>query len=427
MTAGAGGSKLSGPQLLAVTTAFLSLFCIVGFALYGLPFFYDFFFKELGWTRQQVTSGNAYSKIGAALLFGLIAGVIVDAFGPRRLMLVGIVMAGGALIGLSTVTSSAFWLFYLFYGFNALGYIFGGPLPNQVILSRYFEAARGKAMGIAYLGIGVGGALVPQLARFLEHSMGWRGALRTLGILIILIAFPAAYLLREPPRLGAPPEGSLARRIGESLLEVPAFLRGMLRRPAFYLLALGSMASIGAVGGTMGNLKLYLGLDRGFTQAEAGNVASIILVGSLVGRLTMGWLADRWPKKFVMLLIYAIVAISIPCLALAPSRGFLHVAAFVFGIGLGGDYMIIPLMAAELFGLRVLGRLMGIVLTADSVAEAAVPMTVAAMRDQSGSYGIGFGLLAALAVVGAVAVSFLPRRGDAASAVPAQPIAERAG
>jgi sugar phosphate permease len=404
-------SALGRNQLLAVVTAFLALFCIVGFALYGLPFFYDFFFKDLGWTRQQITSGNAYSKIAAALLFGLIAGVIVDAFGPRRLMLVGIVMAGGALIGLSTVTSSAFWLFYFFYGFNALGYIFGGPLPNQVILSRYFDAARGKAMGIAYLGIGVGGALVPQLVRYLERTMGWRGALRVLGILIIVIAFPAAYLLREPPRLDAPPEGSLGRRIADSLREVPAFLGGMLRQPAFYLLALGSMASIGAVGGTIGNLKLYLSLDRGFSQAQAGNVLSIILVGSIVGRLTMGWLADRWPKKYVMLLIYAIVALSVPCLVLAPSRGLLHLAAFVFGIGLGGDYMIIPLMGAELFGLRVLGRLMGVVLTADSVAEAAVPMAVAAMRDHSGSYARGFGLLAALAVVGALAVSFLPRRG----------------
>ena len=162
-------------QALAVTTAFLALFSIVGFALYGLPFFYDFFFKDLGWTRQAVTSGNAYSKIGAAVVFGLIAGIIVDTFGPRRLMLVGIVLAGGALVGLSTVTSGAFWLFYLFYGLNALGYVFGGPLPNQVILSRYFDAGRGRAMGIAYLGIGIGGVIVLQLAPFLIQTIGWRG------------------------------------------------------------------------------------------------------------------------------------------------------------------------------------------------------------------------------------------------------------
>jgi sugar phosphate permease len=414
-------ARMSGAQAWALVTAFLALFSIVGFALYGLPFFYDFFFKDLGWTRQAVTSGNAYSKIGAALVFGLVAGVIVDAFGPRRLMLVGIVMAGGALIGLSTVTSSAFWLFYLFYGFNALGYVFGGPLPNQVMLSRYFDAGRGKAMGIAYLGIGIGGAIVMQLAPSLIQGMGWRGALRTLGILMIALAFPAAFFVREPPRLDAPPAGTLMQRIGASLRELPGFVRGMLRRPAFYLLALGSMASIGAVGGTMQNLKLYLSLDRGYSQAEAGNVGSVILIGSLVGRLLMGWLADRWPKKHVMLLIYALVAVSIPLLAFAPSEGALMASAFLFGIGLGGDYMIIPLMAAELFGLRVLGRLMGIVLTADGVAEATVPMGVAAMRDGSGSYTSGFMLLVALAAAGAVAVAFLPRPGAAAAV---EPVAE---
>ena len=53
---------------------------------------------------------------------------------------------------------------------------------------------------------------------------------------------------------------------------------------------------------------------------------------------------------------------------------------------------------------------MGVVLTADGVAEAVVPMGVATIRDRTGSYGPGFALLAALALVGAVAVALLPRR-----------------
>jgi sugar phosphate permease len=169
------------------------------------------------------------------------------------------------------------------------------------------------------------------------------------------------------------------------------------------------MASIGAVGGTMQNLKLYLSIDRGLSQVEAGNIGSIILVGSLVGRLLMGWLADRWPKKRVMVLIYVIVAVTIPLLYWAPSPLLLKICAFLFGIGLGGDYMIIPLMAAELFGLRVLGRLMGVILTADGIAEALVPMGVASLRDTFGSYASGFGLLVALAALGALAVALMPQ------------------
>ena len=180
-------------QIIAVLTAFLSLFAVVGFALYGLPRFYPYFVEELGWTRQQVTSGNAYSKIFVAIAFGFLAGRLVDRFGPRRLLLAGIVMAGGALIGLSYVRSLG--TFYLFYAFNALGYVFGGPLPNQVLLSRWFDAGRGKAMGIAYLGIGVGGALVPMLAFALTQSLGWRGALRARVIIP-----PQRDLTPEPAR-----------------------------------------------------------------------------------------------------------------------------------------------------------------------------------------------------------------------------------
>jgi sugar phosphate permease len=384
-------------QFIALLAAFLSLFAIVGFALYGLPRFYPYFVQELGWTRAQVTSGNAYSKIAVALAFGFIAGKLVDRFGPRRSMLAGIVMAGGALVGLSYVTTMS--AFYFFYVFNALGYVFGGPLPNQVLLSRWFDKARGKAMGVAYLGIGVGGAIVPLLAFWLTTTYGWRGALRILGVLMIIVALPCAWFVKGPARAAA------------AAAHAVQSLRTILSRPAFYFLMLGSMASIGAVGGTIQNLALYLSLDRKFAQVDIDTTLSAILLGSIVGRLTMGWLADRWAKKHVMILIYAIVAASIPMLVYAPTPASTKVFAFIFGIGLGGDYMIIPLMAAEMYGVAVLGRVMGVVLTADSVSESLVPMVVAGMRDVSGSYANGFMLLLVLAAGGAIAVSFLPKRG----------------
>src|ERR671910_1763067 len=94
-------------------TSFVVLFSIVGIALYGLPFFYDFMVREFGWSRAQVTSGNAISKLLVGPLFGFAAGWIVDRFGPRRLMMGGILMAGGALVGLGAI--SAAWAFYFFY------------------------------------------------------------------------------------------------------------------------------------------------------------------------------------------------------------------------------------------------------------------------------------------------------------------------
>ena len=158
-------------------TAFAVLFAVVGLALYGLPLYYDFMVRDLGWSRKMVTSGNAISKLVVGPAFGFVAGWIVDRFGPRRLMMAGIVMAGGALIGLGA--STAVWTFYVFYFFNALGYVCGGPLPNQVLLSRWFDKGRGKVMGFAYLGIGAGGALVPILTGYFVPAFGWRGSIES--------------------------------------------------------------------------------------------------------------------------------------------------------------------------------------------------------------------------------------------------------
>src|SRR6476620_9729711 len=94
-------------QIQVAVTSYFSLFAIVGLALYGLPFYYDFMVREFGWSRTQVTSGNALSKLVVGPLFGFLAGWIVDRFGPRRLMIAGILMAGTALFGLGSIHTLA--------------------------------------------------------------------------------------------------------------------------------------------------------------------------------------------------------------------------------------------------------------------------------------------------------------------------------
>lgn len=393
-----GGQEraIQAGALQVAITAFVVLFCIVGLALWGLPFYYDFMVQQFGWTRAQVTSGNALSKLVVGPVFGFTAGWIIDRFGPRRVMMAGILMAGGALVGLGWV--STLGMFYLFYFFNALGYVCGGPLPNQVLLSRWFDKSRGKAMGFAYLGIGIGGATVPWISHALVEQFGWQAALRWLGLLIVVVSLPLAFFVKE-----APPRSTLDRKMPGTAEVMDAF-----KTLPFYLLTFGSMCSIAAVSGTQQNLKLFLSLDRHFTQGDAARVLSLVLSFSIVGRLLMGWLADRFSKKYVMLLTYLLVAAGIPFLFLGRTRVALYVSAAVFGVGLGGDYMIIPLMTAEIFGMQILGRLLGVILTAGGIAEAVSPWLTGRLRDATGNYYESCFVLVGIALLGAAAVLGLP-------------------
>src|SRR5438093_13537893 len=100
--------KRPSGSVQVTATAFAALFSVVGLALYGLPLYYDFMVREFGWSRTMVTSGNALSKLVVGPVLGFGAGWIVDRFGPRRLVVAGILMAGVAPLGLGAF--SALWM-----------------------------------------------------------------------------------------------------------------------------------------------------------------------------------------------------------------------------------------------------------------------------------------------------------------------------
>ena len=321
-------------------------------------------------------------------------------------MIAGILMAGTALVGLGTIGSLAG--FYVFYLFNAVGYSLRRSAAESVCCLRV-----GSWPARAWPRDGL---------RLSRHRAGWCAGARgdrcgqsppAAGM--IALAIPrrrhrgyraASRAVREAER---PPESKQQRQTKTS--DATNRPTTSWRQPAFYLLMFGSMCSIAAVGGANQHLKLYLSIDHSYSQQAAAEIASLTLGASLVGRLLMGWLADRWPKKRVMLLIYLLVAVALPIPLLATTHGAIVFYAILFGIGLGGEYMVIPLMAAELFGVRVLGRAMGLILAADGVAEAVAPVAVGRLHDVSGNYVTGFSLLIGFAIAGAIAIALLPSRG----------------
>jgi MFS family permease len=391
-----------------VAASFLTLLITVGIPFYGLPFFYDFFIRDFGWSRAEVTSGIAL----ATILIQPAAGLIVHRFSPRRLVLVGCILLGLSLVAFALNTASLLFYYFAWCLFMA-GYVFAGPLPNQVILTNWFDRNRGMAMGISYLGLGFGGALSQKWVAYpLIQHFGWRWALVGMGALMLPLIPVCLLVLKDAPAVGR----------SELVKKGTSFTHGVLvKQPRLWLLALGSAASIGAIGSINQHMKLLF-QDGGQTSAIVAGTTFTILISSLAGRLIMGALADRCDKNLVMVSACALIAISVPFLFWVERPWVPDTFAVIFGFGLGADYMLIPLIAAEVFGRQSLALVMGVILPVDSVAQTCFPFLVGVLRDHMGTYYGGLIVIITLAVMGVLAIAIL-RGSRIRSGVAQSPIA----
>jgi len=153
-----------------VVAAFLNLFLAVGIIFYGFPVFYPAFVAALGFTRAQVTQGFLLGFVVVGLPVGLLAGALIDRIGARWVILSGVGFIGLPLILMGSIVK--FWQYESLCVLEVVGYTLAGPLANQVLISRWFRARRGRAMGYAYLGLGLGGVVSPPLANFLMRNFG---------------------------------------------------------------------------------------------------------------------------------------------------------------------------------------------------------------------------------------------------------------
>lgn len=395
---------------LIAASCFFILAMTVGMPMYAMPFFYDHYIEEFGWDRAETTSGFFFST----LLVLPLAGLLVYRFSPRKLIIFGAICFAVALNGLGRMEGSL-GFYRLAWCLLMVGFVYSGPVPSQVLLANWFNRNRGKAMGLAYLGLGLGGAMSQKfVAGPLIEAYGWRSALQIMGVLILLVVPVALLLVRDRPSdkgLEAEPASAVAR---EATSESLTFGQ-LLRLGPFWLITVGSYLSIAAIGSVNQHMKLLF-LDADLSAELVADTTFVILASSLAGRVITGWLADRLSKKLVMVAAYLLVALPVPLLYVidAPSMTFLFGAAF--GFGLGANYMMIPLMAAELFGTGTLARVMGIVWPFGQVGQATLPFFVGAMHDSMGSYSVALAVVFAIGMAGAGCIALLPGKGVRRSA-----------
>ncbi len=389
--------------------AFLTFGIAVGIPYYGMPFFYDYFEKTFHWTRKEITLGFPL----AATLTLWVGPLVVPRFSPRKLLAIGTGCTALAFVGFGTMGGSlpvyySFWVLYI------VGYIFSGPIVHQVIVSQWFRKNRGKAMAVVYLGVGlIGGISQKMIAKPLTEGYGFQQALILIGGMM-LMAWPLAliFMRDKPAEMGQFPDGALVAP--PELNAEPKSFQYLLSQPAFWLLLVGSACSIGAIGSINQHMKFIFKeqgfLEQGVLNTMSSDATLFILWSSIAGRLMMGYLADRFPKKLVMMATYFLVAGTIPLLLLVkPGQDTnLYMFAILFGFGMGADYMLIPLMAAEQFGVNSLARAMAIILPTDTIGQTWFPYGVSWLREHYGDYGIALNIVFVMAAIGAVAVALLP-------------------
>jgi MFS family permease len=383
--------------------AFLNLFFTVGIVYYGFPVFYPAVAESLGFTRAQVMKGFFIGFIIVAPLFGLLAGAMIDRLGPRKVIRIGIAFVGFSLIFLGTVQTLG--VYYLLCILQVVGYVLAGPNPNQVLVSNWFRRMRGRAMGVAYFGLGLGGVTSTFLVPWLIETFGWRRAFEVVGAMILLVLFPIAqWVTRSYPReMGMEPDGAPENpeTAGRPLAGMP--YGAAVRTRNFWLLLAGTSFMLLTIGTVIEHLIFFL-TDHGYTRIEASRVLRALLISSLAGRIVMGYFADRFSKKNVMAFSYLLLALSVPLLFLPGQPPAVWGFALVFGFAMGADYMLIPLVTAECFGLASLGKLLATIIMVYSVGQFLGPVLAGSIYDSLRSYDLAWTVVTATGVLGAFAV-----------------------
>ncbi|MHB1793379.1 MAG: MFS transporter [Acidobacteriaceae bacterium] len=388
-----------------VGAAFLNLFFTTGVIYYGFPVFYPAFVASLGFTRAQVTQGFLLGALVVGLPFGLFAGTLIDRIGARRVILSGIGLIGLPLVLMGRMTH--FWQYELLCIAEVIGYTLAGPIANQVLIAQWFRARRGQAMGYAYLGLGLGGVVSPLLANLLIRNFGWRAALEISGGVILAVLFPVGFWVTrsKPSDMGLLPDGANAA-LAESSDEhgvADGGVSAAIRTANFWLILAGATLVLSSVNAVIQHFILFL-KDQGYSIQTASHFLSALLLSSLGGRVLVGYIADRFRKKNTMALFYLVLGASIPLLYLAREPVAAFAFAIAFGFSMGADYMLIPLVTADCFGLASLGKLLALIIMGYTIGQWIAPWMAGRIFDTYHSYGLAWAILTGAGLLGAAAI-----------------------
>jgi MFS family permease len=348
--------------------------------LYTLGLFIKPLNEEFGWNRASISAAGGIAAICSAIAIPFV-GSMMDRWGVRTVLLPIVVLCAlsVALIGLTPQSVPLFMLLFAITGVLGSGQ---GPLGYAKCVSAWFDDRRGLALGITMSGIGLGAALVPQYTQFLIGNFGWRVAYLGLGLLTLIVAFPAVFLfIREPTRAtiaAAVREQSPVSRHWLPDLEVREALGGYRFWLIACVLLLVSTVTQGLVVHTVPLLT-----DKGYSPETAASLMIAVGLSTMAGRLISGYLVDRIFAPFVAAFFFLLPCLGIYLLGstISPVLGIISL-----GLASGTEIDMIGFLTSRYFGLKRFGQLYGYLFASFVVGSAIGPYMMGLAFERLHSY-----------------------------------------
>jgi MFS family permease len=374
-------------------------------AAYGV--FLPVLAEHFGWSRGAISAALSVNLlVGGLAGFGV--GALADRHGPRALLAVTVALAGAAFALVSAV--GALWQLYLLVGLlGGLGMSSFYLLCSATVI-HWFDERRGLALALVFVGFNLGYITGGPLAAWLITRLGWRaayyilgsgcGLLTTCAALTVRLPRPAerAALHRPAPAHAAASRGAAGVTLRESLADPRQW---GLNLSWLLLGGLALMISVHAV---------PFARDRGVSLAGASLALTAYGVGSVVGRLIAGAVSDRLGTRLTIGAAYVLETAALLALLWLPSRGALLASLVAFGAGFSASDTMVAKVIPEVFGLKAIGAIMGILTLGWRSGAALGPAAAGFLYDLTGSYALPFGV-APVAVLVSWALFLLSTRG----------------
>jgi sugar phosphate permease len=324
---------------------------------------------------------------------------LIDRIGARLVMAAGVTVVGVGSILLSQVKSLP--LFYAIYATSGVGQGAATLIPVSLVITNWFSAKRGKALGIVMTGTGLGLMVMVPVTTWIVITWDWRTSYLVMGcIMLLVVPLILVFVRTRPSDMGLLPDGEEPRE------EAPGSVEGLtvsqaLRTRAFWLI--GFMMLVGGLVGLGVNVHLMAYLtDLGHAQTRASLVPSIVGGMTVFGKLGMGLIADRWGVRRAVVFTFSTLVAGLFFLMGAEAFPIACIFAVVYGFAIGAPLVINPALTAECMGLKHFGVLFGILTLLTTTGAAAGAVLSGVIYDSVKSYLPAFVLYVILSVAAGV-------------------------